>query len=392
MNLKVISNYDSSTALCEVVDKARVCYTNKIWEDIKEEGISLFDRIKLLNKLIENGHHSPFDHVQVSIYLEGIPKILAMFLNNEKYYATSEKSFRYTQTKLEGIEKILYDKWSEKLIKVIRNRYPSLPEKKVNSLASENARYFLSVFTPTNMVYTTSLRQLNYISYLFKDFIEEAHELRNEFMLKVSKHMEQFRSLLKKNGLIVQIGNGKEYLTLNPNFRTLSLMNVKEMNCLLAAPMTLDYNYNMNYKQSFAYLAQAQRHRTTNYKIISIPNPDDCIYFIPYIFEDKKELSVEWVRDMDLVKTIYPQGMLIDIYESGDITSLISKCGERLCGHAQFEIMWRTKKTLGMYAVYNKNPEIGKLISPYLSGPKCTFPNGSCTDPCGFGRALDRLI
>ena len=44
----------------------------------------------------ENKHHSVFGHDYISLYFEGIPKIIAMMINNEKDYNTSEKSGRYT--------------------------------------------------------------------------------------------------------------------------------------------------------------------------------------------------------------------------------------------------------------------------------------------------------
>ena len=38
-------------------------------------------------------------------------KILAMIINNEKDYSTSEKSARYTKMKLSLKEQEIYDKW-----------------------------------------------------------------------------------------------------------------------------------------------------------------------------------------------------------------------------------------------------------------------------------------
>lgn len=45
---------------------------------------------------LNNGHHSVYDHINLSFNLQNIPKILAMVLNNEHQYTTSEKSVRYT--------------------------------------------------------------------------------------------------------------------------------------------------------------------------------------------------------------------------------------------------------------------------------------------------------
>ena len=72
---------------------------------------------------IKSGHHSVFNHPVYNLSLEGIPKILAMILNNEKMYNTSEKSARYTIMETSDEEKNLYDKWIEiykKCIKILK--------------------------------------------------------------------------------------------------------------------------------------------------------------------------------------------------------------------------------------------------------------------------------
>ena len=56
---------------------------------------------------IKSGHHSVFGHPTYNLCLEGIPKILAMILNNEKIYNTSEKSARYTHMEPSPQEKEL---------------------------------------------------------------------------------------------------------------------------------------------------------------------------------------------------------------------------------------------------------------------------------------------
>lgn len=47
--------------------------------------------LKRANGNIRSGHHSVFGHPTYSLCLEEIQKILAMILNNEKMYNTSEK-------------------------------------------------------------------------------------------------------------------------------------------------------------------------------------------------------------------------------------------------------------------------------------------------------------
>ena len=58
-----------------------------------------------------SGHHSVFDHAFINLSLENIPKGLAMVLNNEQFYNTSEKSARYTKMVLKEGEQKLFDKW-----------------------------------------------------------------------------------------------------------------------------------------------------------------------------------------------------------------------------------------------------------------------------------------
>ena len=133
---------------------------------------------------MESGHHSVFGHAHYNLIFEGIPKILAMILNNEKIYNTSEKSARYTKMEPSEEEKVLYEKWIEKYKKVIKEEYPEFDDKKVKKLAQENARYLISIFTPaTIMGYTVNFCQLNYIVHWFEDYIKKEED--NTFSKKL---------------------------------------------------------------------------------------------------------------------------------------------------------------------------------------------------------------
>ena len=119
-----------------------------------------------INQTKNSKHLSVYDHASVSLYLEDIPKALAMVLNNEKMYNTSEKSARYTKMVLKEEEKELYNKWLNKFKELItakyQGKYPKFfTNSKIEKLAQENARYLISVFTPTSMLYTVQYGQLN---------------------------------------------------------------------------------------------------------------------------------------------------------------------------------------------------------------------------------------
>jgi hypothetical protein len=150
---------------------AGICYLPDTFDSLLAEAKS--KTMKRANLNISSGHHSVFGHPVYNLILEGVPKILAMILNNEKMYNTSEKSARYTKMEVSPREQVLYDKWLEIFMQRIKEAYPDFDDKRVKKLAQENARYLISVFTPsTVMEYTVTLGQLNYIINWARDMID----------------------------------------------------------------------------------------------------------------------------------------------------------------------------------------------------------------------------
>ena len=325
---------------------------------------------------LESGHHSVFGHATYNLSLEGIPKIIAMILNNEKIYNTSEKSARYTKMEPSEEEKSLYEKWIEIYKKAISNEYPNFEEKKVQKLAQENARYLISVFTPaTIMEYTVSFQQLNFIISWFEDYIEKEPETL--FSKKLKQAMKEFLEALPD--LKVE--------KLNPRIKgkNLSLFAVRDRN------EEFGENYCTTYLASFAELAQAQRHRTLYYEMKLL---DKAKYYVPKIIRNT-ELEKEWLKDISSLEEYYPQGMLVKVNERGTVENFVLKCTERLCGAAQLEIMEQTQETMNNYLEAVKdNSTIYKYLLPYSKGARCTFPGWKCNAPCVFGakNAMNRNI
>ena len=73
---------------------AGVCYDKEGFENLLNEPESRTAR--RIDMTLNNGHHSVYDHIMISFNIQNIPKILAMVINNEHQYTTSEKSARYT--------------------------------------------------------------------------------------------------------------------------------------------------------------------------------------------------------------------------------------------------------------------------------------------------------
>jgi len=356
---------------------AAICYMRETYEEIqKEKGEETDARIK---RTLRGGHHSVYDHTNYNLLVSGLPKILAMVLNNERMYATSEKSARYTQMEPGQTEKELYNKWMKVFCEEIEKIYPQIPQQKREKLAQENARYLTSVFTPTSIKYTTSFRQLNYIMHRFEHFIKI--EPNTTFNEKLKKEMDSFNEQLKEFYV--------EELAPNLRLRELSLFAKRaEFN------KSFDEVYSTNYKNSLAYLAQAHRHRTLNYQMQPIKDTPTEFFVPPILLGDNKQID-EWSSDMERVADLFPQGSIIQINERGTYENFISKAMERLCSQAQLEIALRTKETLTEYinATNKTNPRVYEELKKYSNGPRCTFPGYVCQNPCNFGtKSLERLI
>lgn len=346
---------------------AGICYMPDTIETLFNEPEE--KTIKRANATLNRGHHSVFDHITINLALSNIPKILAMILNNEGMYTTSEKSARYTKMQASERESKLYEKWIEKFSKEIEKEYPEIEEKPRIKLAQENARYLISVFTPaTIMEYSVSFRQLNYIASFFKNFIENEPNTEFNKMLKpfLAEFNNQIEDLLIPN------------LNADVKQRKLSLFasrNYKE---------EFGECYSCNYYGTFAQLAQAQRHRTLRYNMQIEENPK---FYVPKIIENNEELKKEWLEDINSLKDLFPQGMLVKINERGTVEDFILKCKERLCGCAQLEIMLQSKEILDKYIASTKetNEYVYEYLLPYQKGVRCTFKGWKCTSPCLWG-------
>ena len=359
---------------------AGICYMRDDFDALLAQPTSVTTKRAL--GTIKSGHHSTEGHVWYTIVLEQIPKIIAMLLNNEHEYCTGEKSGRWTEMEAcSGKEKAIYDKWLDILHNLIMRKYPKLDSKTVKKLAQENARYFISVFTPaTTMAYTVSLRQANYLI----GFCEELYTrpTRDPFLLSLRPFLielaDNLRDLFNIEGLRDNKG------------RTFSLFSNRMRR------EEIGENYSLNYLGSFTQLAQAHRHRTLFYEM-QIPHLNGCRFYVPPIVAENPDLEREWLSDMESLKEGFPQGVLLDINERGTIEMFCLKCHERMCGAAQLEICLQTKASLDkMIKLINPNryPDIRDMLMCYRDKTKCQLGYYVCDRPCPLGpkNAFTRLI
>ena len=372
MEIKVIASTKVGYVMPkdEAVDfsgkSAGICYLPDTLETLFAEAPEKTQRRADGN--IKSGHHSVFGHPTYNLSLEGIPKILAMILNNEKIYNTSEKSARYTHMEPSPQEKELYEKWIKIFKEQILTQYPKFEDKRAIKLAQENARYLISVFTPaTVMEYTVNFGQLNYIINWAKDYIKNAEE--NTFSIKLKETFKEFLAAMPDLEI-----EGLDSRNKNRNFSLFAKRKNRNEE--------FGENYSVTYLASFAQLAQAQRHRTLSYEITLLDEPK---YYVPPIIAGTN-LEKEWLKDISSLKEFFPQGMLVQVNERGTIENFVLKCMERLCGFSQLEIMQETKNIMNKYleAIKDK-PELYQYLLPYSRGARCTFPGWKCDSPCVFG-------
>ena len=366
---------------------AGVCYDKEGFAHLENEPEER--TMRRVDMTLNNGHHSVYDHIMISFNLQNLPKILAMVLNNEHQYTTSEKSARYTPVvRQEGPiitedEERLYNKWIDIFKVKIKSEYGYIyNDAKIQKLAQENARYLVTVFMPTQMIYSTSLRQINYIASWMQNYIDNA-DLNNEFEKKLAGSM---RELIDELGNLNVLEDG---LLKNEKYRSLSIFG-KDLD---KKEEHFGNVYSTLYKGSFAQYAQAHRHRTLDYQLEML---DEKEYFIPPIIADDQMLVDEWLGDMQIVRGVNPQGELVKISEVGKYEDFILKCKERLCSAAQLEIMLQTRDTLLKYkkALEESNSPLAKDIERYSHGARCTFPDFDCSSDCKFkeGKTLVRKI
>lgn len=373
--------YDKEAAIKFSGHIAGICYDKEGYDHVKNEPIEKTNN--RIDTTINNGHHSVYDHQEIIFYFENVPKILAMVLNNEKQYTTSEKSARYTPVKrkegsiITEIEQDLYNKWKDIFKFKISKRYSSqFDEKKIDKLAQENARYLVTVFMQTKMVYTTSLRQINYLAEFMKEYVENI-DPENIFQINLALAMTELLAELEKLNVL------DERLMRNEKHRKLSLFGTN----LEQREIHFGDVYSTLYKGSFAQLAQAQRHRTLDYQMELCGEKE---FYVPPILKDNDEFVEMWLNDMNRVKDNYAQGELIKIYERGTYEAFILKCMERKCTNAQLEIADQTDLTmLEMYNAFDKSGYYLKDdLAQYMKGARCTFPNYECSKKCGFAEGV----
>lgn len=433
---------------------AGVCYMP---DDYFENGVQ--DEDKALNRAemtAKSGHHSVYDHGHITFLIK-TNKMMAMILNSLGVYTTSEKSARYTKMQPEtDLELELYNKWRDIIQKLILEKYPDTDDTMLNTrlckklgvepvklvhsgifclnkdsssiipneekllnandildelkksetlpsykLAMENARYMISVFTPTTMEYTISFRQafltLDYLSKLHIKISDNNDTFSKKLVNYVQEFIEEFRGAI---GTEIRLRDNKNQ---HIRFLEAQYLTTDKPEELEAKKEVIRDSYTLVYEGSLAMLAQAQRHRTLRYTM-KLQEPGEIGFYIPAIISNAG-LEDEWMEDIQSVAYCIPQGTLVRITEQGIFEDFVLKCKERLCGRAQLEVAKSTEQNLYKF-IRNKNELcyfnkrlLDTITQTFETGEnkvcaRCGFKDFKCTEGCSWGikGALTRLI
>lgn len=361
---------------------AGVCYMAHDFATLRDEDeIKTFRRADLTKS---SGHHSVYDHATITLYLHCIPRILEGMLDNERYMVSSVKSGRYTLHPLPEAEQVVYDKWLTKFITLIRDTYQAdypqfFTDNKIKKLAMENARYLTSSFTMVSMLHTVSYRQLNYLYGFFNDYAHKIKESSHPFEQKLYPYIIEFVEQLKQTGYIddVLIQNGKS----------------RQVSMFCERPVTEYFGdvYATNFRCSFAVYMHLNRHRTLKYYMKTPDIPEKLDFYVPELIADNPELRAEWLADLDSLRASYPQAMLVNVSEMGNLDDFILKAIERKCSSVLLETTRVVNDVLNKYqkTLVASHHDGAVKLAAMQKGAKCTFPNFKCPTPCGFALGIN---
>ena len=373
MEIRVLSsNTPTESSVLEYIGRiANVCYMKGDIDEVFSQDEE--SAVKRAIGCLDNGHHSVFDHVTITLSVTGLDKISACVLNSIGLYATSERSGRYCEFKgLSEKDETLYRKCKNKIEALLSDKDVTNREK--TTICNENARYFISSFaTNCEMIYTINIRTMGYL-------VQKIRQLDHSNLKYFEHSLVILREFASKLENIMQnavkrpiVSNKPEEITF---FRDSLSSSMKEVHS--DAEYLVGDTYHSIYNCSIAALGQKVRSRKLELSI-SLENEE---YYCPQIVIDA-DLKKEWEEDMRSISDLLPQGRIVRVSEIGRVSDFfIYQVAERICSHAMYE----TFKLVEKQAYSLRHSIIGKdfFIKDEESvrlKKKCEICKG-CSTPC----------
>ena len=124
--------------------------------------------------------------------------------------------------------------------------------------------------------------------------------------------------------------------------------------------------------------------------------PNEFKAYVPPIIEDNEYLVKEWLKDINNLKEVYPQGQLIKVNRCGTLKDVLKYVAqERACDRAQLEIerVYVDDMIPNIYENLQKQEQVNLAmkVKPYVKKLRCAFPGYHCPGVCGHPR-IDRKL
>lgn len=225
-----------------------------------------------------------------------MPRIMAMVFKNENIHVSSEKEISDEELDLIGLEAEYYEKWKEIFRKLLKEEESRLDDVILDKIVEENARNFISVFTPSvNMTYTVDLLEVNCFTSWARNMVN-ADVKDDHFMELLQPHMKKLTKIFSEEmgARIVSENNGE-------GFSFFANKHCKSSE--------YEGRYSLNFSCSFLQLAQSQKNRSLRYEI-EVPL-EKKEYYVPEIIRCIPSLKNEYLKDIKWIN--FPQAMLVNV-------------------------------------------------------------------------------
>lgn len=379
------------------------CYAKAGYETIKHQPEE--KALKRAMSTAKRGHHSVFQHSVISFEII-CSKMVAMILNSMGVSNTSEKSARYTYMHPEEPEVAdIYTKWCGRFMELIPIYFErelsmegkpfTMSDSLLEKAALDQARYMLSVFTPTSIVYSIPYRNLCYLLEWMTRMADNISSLpaslyNTRLQSELYSMVKTFKAVI---GEELPFGDNKdEFLHILPYQATGEQWHIDHE--------ILGDVYSVERQASWASVAHLLRHRTLTHWF-NAAEPGEYGFYLPPLLtlERNAPYKAEWERDIQSIAKYSPQGTKVSFVEQGSFDKFILMCKERLCSRALLETQNVCRDILQSFRPEDLSPFNRKLLQEHTDKngqpcPRCQFKDFHCVENCSFGgnRAFTRLI
>lgn len=153
-----------------VVTAARLCYSNSTINtlcDSVNNKVSENKKNEFINKLLESGHMSPFEHVSFTFGIEGISRVCTHQLVRHRHASISQQSQRYCAMDIDKESVVLpptvkdskYIAVCEKSVQDLYSLYTQMVE---DGIPKQDARFILPHGWETRLILTMNARELHH--------------------------------------------------------------------------------------------------------------------------------------------------------------------------------------------------------------------------------------